>query len=77
MISLNQNELETLRILWERGEAKPAENGEDQQQDYQRQHFRPPLNGAWSGLHVVGAGARRTRDTDVLPAHRLPKPRER
>jgi len=25
MISLNQNELETLRILWERGEAKPAE----------------------------------------------------
>lgn len=25
MISLNQNELETLRILWERGESKPAE----------------------------------------------------
>jgi predicted transcriptional regulator len=25
MIFLNQNELETLRILWERGEAKPAE----------------------------------------------------
>jgi predicted transcriptional regulator len=25
LISLNQNELETLRILWERGEAKPAE----------------------------------------------------
>ena len=25
MISLNQNELETLRILWERGELKPAE----------------------------------------------------
>jgi BlaI family transcriptional regulator, penicillinase repressor len=25
MTSLNQNELETLRILWERGELKPAE----------------------------------------------------
>ena len=25
MIFLNQNELETLRILWERGESKPAE----------------------------------------------------
>jgi predicted transcriptional regulator len=25
MISLNQNELEALRILWERGELKPAE----------------------------------------------------
>jgi predicted transcriptional regulator len=25
MNSLNQNELETLRILWERGESKPAE----------------------------------------------------
>jgi predicted transcriptional regulator len=25
MVSLNQNELETLRILWERGESKPAE----------------------------------------------------
>lgn len=25
MLSLNQNELETLRILWERGECKPAE----------------------------------------------------
>src|SRR5262245_29088651 len=25
MISLNQNELETLRILWEHGELKPAE----------------------------------------------------
>jgi predicted transcriptional regulator len=24
-ISLNENELETLRILWERGESKPAE----------------------------------------------------
>jgi BlaI family transcriptional regulator, penicillinase repressor len=24
MISLNQNELETLRILWEQGESKPA-----------------------------------------------------
>jgi BlaI family penicillinase repressor len=25
MISLNQNELEALRILWERGESKPAQ----------------------------------------------------
>ena len=25
MISLNRNELETLRILWEQGESKPAE----------------------------------------------------
>jgi BlaI family transcriptional regulator, penicillinase repressor len=25
MLSLNQNELEALRILWERGESKPAE----------------------------------------------------
>jgi predicted transcriptional regulator len=25
MISLNQNEMEALRILWERGESKPAE----------------------------------------------------
>lgn len=29
MISLSQNEMEALRILWERGEAKPAEIQED------------------------------------------------
>ena len=69
MTSLNQNELETLRILWEQGELKPAEI---------QSHFSWPIENATLrsvlfNLVEKGQAARRLQGKAYFYAARVPK----
>jgi len=69
MTSLNQNELETLRILWEQGELKPAEI---------QSHFSWPIENATLRSVLVnlvekGQAARRLQGKAYFYAARVPK----
>jgi len=69
MISLNQNELEVLRILWEKGELKPAEIQERFSWPIENATLRSVLVNLVAKKHVT----RRLQGKAFFYAARVPK----